>query len=770
MGVAGILLENGCLLISIWWLVANVIFLRSSRIRERCYPYTCEDSRLSYLMMWSHYWRTAYLFFLLIECIMLLILRRDWSPAEKFHQCSNVRVCLMVISLAAAIKFVFEYFRCEALFNMITTKKKFNISKSLVLLYGVFANVSILIIMIAIQFIFENELTSDGECTFLGGGKQELVVQKVMYAVPVYIFTNEMSILYLFVYPLWFMYQDCRKEFLIPYNDLNMLRNLAIRAIVLSVPTPLFQSIFFIGKNYYEVPWDNDRVFAVFFLTNVLQYISMCLKYEYWIYIFWPCRAINMKPKVVELGNEYELMPTESTQTWVSDEKANNHTYINNRSHQARYSEAFQTHKHMCTQRAITEDPPPALIPMGTCNVPNSLPQDLQCQVPDFLPFSLPKVLFTRNQKSFLHTQRQESFLSRDATIDSDPNTPPSAVFSPTIEHSYNRQRFCAKHKRSTAYFRKLVVSESSRHITSSMAMTDSRHIQRFSYIPPKDLLTAWPVERRGVTFKWFINWARWNMLDLRLSGLRKVRTRDLIERVVEIRTQKSNSMPLWLQIPEKEIGRPDFFVSHAWDMELQDLIESLRELKQDHFDNRCCAFSWLRKQLNCLHEPILWFDFLALPQGGIDASIAQNTACEDIKTALITTIAAIGRVVLCTDLNFMPLQRSWCLYELAIAKQLGVSYYVARCSEFDNVSLLEAAVRAEFVDVAKAKTGNPDDKCMIDKLILDEFKDFEELNKIIRKIFSPKIDVWQAGIAGISKLPNVNKLSLANVRTFNKQ
>jgi len=766
MGVAAILLLNGCLLILIWWLVANVVFLRSSQIRERCYPYTSEDSRLSNLMMWSHYWRTAYLFFLLIECIMLFILRRPWSPAKKFHQCSNVTVSLIVISLTAAIKFVFEYFRCEALFNMITPKKKFNILKSLVLLYGVFANLSLIIIMIAIQFLFKNGLTKDGECTLLYSGK-ELVVQKVMYAVPVYIFTNEMSILYLFVYPLWFMYQDCRKEFLIPCNDLNMLRNLAIRAIVLSVPTPLFQLIFFIGKMYYKVPWEKDQVLAVFILTGFIQYISMCLKYEYWIYIFWPCRAINTKSKVEELGDEYDLLSTESTQTSVSDEAANYHTYINNHSLQERYSEAFLIHQHLCKQRAITEDLPPTDIPVGTSNVPNSLPQDLQYQIPDSLPFSLPQVLFTPTQNSFLHTHTRDS---RFATIDSDPNTLPSSGYSPTIEHSNNRERLCAIHIRNSTYLRKLVVSESSRPITSSMAMTDSRHIQRFSYIPPKDLLTAWAVERRGVTFKWFINWARWNMLDLRLSGLRKVRTRDLIERVVEIRTQKSNSMPLWLQIPEEEIGRPDFFVSHAWDMELQDLIESLREWKQDLFDNRCCACSWLRKQLNCLHEPILWFDFLALPQGGIDASSAQNTACEDIKTALITTIAAIGRVVLCTDLNFMPLQRSWCLYELAMAKQLGVSYYVARCSEFDNVSLLEAATRAEFVDVAKAKTGNPDDKCMIDKLILDEFKDFEELNKIIRKIFSPKIDVWQAGIAGISKLPDVNKLSLANVRNFNKQ
>jgi len=53
--------------------------------------------------------------------------------------------------------------------------------------------------------------------------------------------------------------------------------------------------------------------------------------------------------------------------------------------------------------------------------------------------------------------------------------------------------------------------------------------------------------------------------------------TRDLVESIVKKRT-RATTKPIWLQIPEEETGQPDIFVSHAWDMNLIDLIEALRE------------------------------------------------------------------------------------------------------------------------------------------------------------------------------------------------
>jgi len=251
-------------------------------------------------------------------------------------------------------------------------------------------------------------------------------------------------------------------------------------------------------------------------------------------------------------------------------------------------------------------------------------------------------------------------------------------------------------------------------------------------------------------------------------NGLRKVRTRDLVQLVVEKRTEKSMTKPLWLQIPVEEIGKPDIFVSHAWDMELQELIEALREWRQEQFNQRWGTCSWLPKKMKSSTEPFLWLDFLALPQPGIDAAVVQNTDCKKIKEALCNTIQTIGDVVLCSDLNFKPLKRSWCLFELAKAHQLGVTYHLATSGEFDRVCQSEARARAKIVDVANAKSGNPNDKRMIDQLILQEFGNFEKLNTIIWGIFEPKINEWNAGIAGIWTLPKNNRLTFKKVSSIN--
>jgi len=743
-----------CIVILSWSFIASLVFLRSSQIRPKWCPsdVPVDDQRLLKLMKWSHYWRIAYLSCLLFESIWLVISIQKLKLKDYSIQCTSIRVSAIVFALINVIKFVFEYFRCEALFGIVSPGEKFKILRKLVLRYGVIANLSFITMMIVLHFRINCNIFISGET---------LWAQRALYLTAAYILINEFSTIFLFLYPLWFLYQDGRKGFLKRYKDLNRIRNLAYRTVLLSIPTLFIQATIIIMGGIHS-DWlrsYRDWPILVYLYACLIQYISMCLKYNYWTYLFWPW---VIPKKSVPEGLGYELMPPEETETSVCSELTIISNMDSSNAVEKRFSWAFETAQIKLNPTtdcltAIRND-------QHLGNYPISLP--LRDESKDLM---LSPVSFS---KDILIASPQVSF-SRCATVNSESDALTPCISIPQElrgnEKSGERTEPCLTHKRSSEYMRKLIISESNHPISSSMAMNDEQRIQWLTYAPERDEYTKGRVELRGVTLKWFINWARLNMkLLMDLNGLRKVSTRDLVQRVVEIRTKKSMTKPLWLQIPVEEIGTPHIFVSHAWDMEVQELIEALREWRREQFNRRWGKCPCLPKKMKHSMEPFIWLDIFALPQPGIDAAVVQNTDDKKVEEALCTTIQTIGEVVLCSDLNFKPLKRSWCLYELAMAHQLGVTYHLATSGEFDRVCQSEARARAKIVDVANAKSGNPNDKRMIDQLILQEFGDFEKLNTIIWDIFEPKINDWKAGIAGIWTLPKNNNLTFKRVGSIN--
>jgi len=708
------------MLLSLWWFIASLAFLLCPRIRASWCPSDIPvgDKKLVWLVKWSHYWRMAFLCCILFESIWLLILKRYLKVVDYSNQCITNRVTVIVFCIALVIKFMYDYFRCEALFDIIPRRKNFKTIWRLVQLYGLLANISIISWTAVVQYLYKNSVTSEGYCTLLYFG-HNVLVQNTIYIWSFYILLNELSTLLLFLYPLWFMFLECQEGFLTRYEDLKKIKHIAIWAVLLSTPVPLFLSIWLLshGQNYWSTYNKNTHLPLLLVFGGLFQYISMCLKYNYWISMFVPCVLI-CKKSVSEAG--YIQLQGEGRDIFIRNELANSPTPISWLMLKPQYSEAVQTAQNMGLQ-SLTTDPP---------EKPDSLKN---------------KILITNTQFS--------SPKCASTDLESVASTPHilKTVSHSVEEKSDDRTKLFHRHRRSSEYIRELMISSSNRPVTFSMAMTDERHIKRMTYTKERDECTK--VELRGVTFKWFINWARLNMKVLKdRDDLKKVRTRDLILREVEVRTKKSETKPLWLQIPVEETGIPDIFVSHAWDMELPDLIEALREWRRAHFDKLWGTCSWLPKKMRRSREPFLWLDFLALPQPGIGASAGQSVACINIEEALCTTIQGIGKVVLCSDLNFKPLERSWCLYELAIAKKLKVNYYLA-ISKFFGQS--EARARAKRVNIANAQCKNPKDKDRIDQLILKEFDgDFKNLHKQIMDIFTPQIHEWRAGIAGIWKLP----------------
>jgi len=155
--------------------------------------------------------------------------------------------------------------------------------------YAILANTLFIIMVIVFQFIFKNLVDSEGVCDFFHHGKTRELAQRLTHIGCFYILMNECTTLYLFVYPLWCMYKDYSKKFLIKQKDLNIIWNLATSSIVLSIPVPVFQSVYIIiGTMTADLTWATDRPYIVFLYTGFFQYLSMSWKYRYCRYIFFP--------------------------------------------------------------------------------------------------------------------------------------------------------------------------------------------------------------------------------------------------------------------------------------------------------------------------------------------------------------------------------------------------------------------------------------------------------------------------------------------------
>jgi len=455
------------------------------------------------------------------------------------------------------------------------------------------------------------------------------------------------------------------------WKDLNMIKNLAVRSIVLSIPAPLFQSIYIIvGRLFNDFTWQTDRPYVVFLFAGLVQYFAMSLRYNYWTYIFAPWMLMTKQHPSEHKHSSYELL-TDNGSRHMSEDTWDEKEFI----------ESDIERPWTCSQ----SQPPGA--------------------------------------KETLQPPGGEVLQPSGRDLLRDPEK---------------------SHIRSTSYFDVSPKFEFKLPLTRSIVMADTERLCGPKWNPNIQKAKT-PIQLRGVTFNWFVNWVRFNLLSKKYANtaLQRMSTRDLVTDFVKPRIRKFKTKALWPHIPEDERGPPHIFVSHAWDMQLQDLIEALRDWRREYFEKKWATFYWLPRNLKLYKEPRIWLDILALPQDGSGDS-AQ------LIQIFTQTITAIRKVVLCVDVDFKPLKRSWCLYELAMASKFDLDYHVGMSVEFSKVGKDFVNEKVRRIDVEKATARDRSDKEMIDNRIKSQFGSFEELNTIIKDIFIPRINDLKANIAGI--------------------
>jgi len=235
-------------------------------------------------------------------------------------------------------------------------------------------------------------------------------------------------------------------------------------------------------------------------------------------------------------------------------------------------------------------------------------------------------------------------------------------------------------------------------------------------------------VEQRGVTLSFFINWARFH--SKKYPGLR---TRDLVTNIITPDTRNEPG-PYWIKVPQEDRGPPDVFISHAWDMYVDELVDAIVDWDA-HYSSDCCwgcgccfDFCCHKIESQILRDPILWIDIFAIPQN----KGFHNT--NDVQM-LDKTIGSIGHVVLCTDLEYTPMTRSWCLFELANAYRFNTKTDFGLSGTKCSHSSARSVPFEPFqdIDVENADTSNPQDKKMINSLIIEQFESFQFLNQVIQ-------------------------------------
>lgn len=228
------------------------------------------------------------------------------------------------------------------------------------------------------------------------------------------------------------------------------------------------------------------------------------------------------------------------------------------------------------------------------------------------------------------------------------------------------------------------------------------------------------PVKDRGVSFSWFIGWARYHY-----ENNPDWTTRTLVKEIIVKETMKEKG-PYVIKLLSEQRGDPEVFISHAWDMLLGDLISALENWHAFYYKESC----------NCCcnaQNPILWIDIMAIPQ-------EKGYHTEEDLLELDKTIMSMGHLALCMDASYSPLKRLWCIFELANA--ITSEETVVTVGVCPTIKFLKPGGITEKIHVEKAKTRYTADKTKIHNLIIDKFGSFEEMDKKLRELLAPRLEV----------------------------
>jgi hypothetical protein len=229
-------------------------------------------------------------------------------------------------------------------------------------------------------------------------------------------------------------------------------------------------------------------------------------------------------------------------------------------------------------------------------------------------------------------------------------------------------------------------------------------------------------------------------------------RTRDVVEKVVKPQTLAAQmSYAEFMENVGLGTMRPaEYFVSHSWDMDFQNFLQSLSLLVSEP----------VFLSLKITERTAFWMDIFAIDQNAVASGAAVPGSFGD-NDPFVRVIQETHGMVLLPDTDFKAVSRVWCLYEMLTAienKKRVVTMFRPRSmiesrsqeeiaemlqnmgKKFNNaVSLFQdelqfALNRIDSLEVRSAQASCEPDRVKILAKVEKMRGGFEEMNKVLKK------------------------------------
>lgn len=219
-------------------------------------------------------------------------------------------------------------------------------------------------------------------------------------------------------------------------------------------------------------------------------------------------------------------------------------------------------------------------------------------------------------------------------------------------------------------------------------------------------------------------------------SAIRNMTTNDVCERFVKIRTSKSKCCycKYLEQNFKKGTGKANVFISHAWEYCFVDLVNTLKHhfRIQDHLNNSNGTYD---------NNVIIWLDLFSWNQ---HVSLANDFS--RWINSLKSCITHINHTVLVIDddPDFVPLRRTWCLFEMHCSIESSSKVEIAMSTsshscyleriktDYDSVQRMIAAI-----DIETSESTHEEDKENIIHYIKEGFSaNLSSINNTVLKFF----------------------------------
>ncbi len=209
------------------------------------------------------------------------------------------------------------------------------------------------------------------------------------------------------------------------------------------------------------------------------------------------------------------------------------------------------------------------------------------------------------------------------------------------------------------------------------------------------------PVEHRGVKKEWLDAVWAWNATYMWWTPP----TRVWIECFVKPITLQFGCS-LYDLVPLQYRKSPDCFLSHSWDLALHCIFKA------------AASADW--------HATSYWIDGFAINQHFYGNDIGK---IGNIVTSIRNTVVVLRGEGDAIE-NLRCMYRSWCIYEIVHTPD-GCLKCAITAQNGDHNKYAQAI---RDIDIFQASATYPEDKEVIDQLVLNRFGDFTAANKLVKK------------------------------------